>query len=47
MGVNFVSTGILGFVILNENINIRWCGGAAIIMLGVYFVLKSTKPEKR
>jgi drug/metabolite transporter (DMT)-like permease len=42
MGVNFVATGVLGYVVLNELITAQWCTGAFIIMVGVFFVLKST-----
>ncbi len=39
--VNFLITGLLGNVILGEEVNPVWCGGASLIMIGIFFILFS------
>ena len=44
--VNFLVTGLLGNVILGENVNIIWCGGAGLIISGIVCILYSQGSPK-
>ena len=44
--VNFLVTGLLGNVILGENVNIIWCGGAGLIISGIVCILYSQGAPK-
>jgi len=44
--VNFVVTGLLGGMILGEEINFRWCIGASFIMIGIVFIMFSQGGQK-
>ena len=37
-GASFVTTGLVGYFIFSEPLNVYWCFGASLISLGVYLV---------
>ena len=37
-GASFVMTGLIGYFIFSESLNVYWCFGATLISIGVYLV---------
>jgi drug/metabolite transporter (DMT)-like permease len=44
--INFLVTGLLGNLILGEEVNITWCLGASLIIVGILLILFSQGGHK-
>jgi drug/metabolite transporter (DMT)-like permease len=39
--INFVCTGLMGYLVLEERLGVRWIAGASLIVMGILLIVLS------